>query len=177
MLCADDRLPCTHRTAAPSRTADSASARPWRRRPMGGKPITVSRQRTWTARPLSTDYCLLVHSCHHRMRFSNRVPSDLGPNRFAVALSSACEARRGLIDLTVSNPTDVGLHYPSDLLAPLSGAASLVYEPDPFGLPSARLAVAGDFARRGLDVPATRVVLTASTSEAYSILFKLLCDA
>ncbi len=109
------------------------------------------------------------------MRFSNRVPSDLGPNRFAVSLSRARRAGRDLIDLTASNPTDVGLHYPDDLLAPLSGPASLVYEPHPFGLPSARLAVAGDFARRGIDLPVARIVLTASTSEAYSILFKLLC--
>jgi aspartate/methionine/tyrosine aminotransferase len=70
----------------------------------------------------------------------------------------------------------VQIDYPPDLLAPLSSSASLVYDPHPFGLPAARAAVAGEFARRGIEVPVGRIVLTASTSEAYSILFKLLCD-
>ena len=38
----------------------------------------------------------------------------------------------------------------------------------------ARRAVAADYARRGIGVDAERIVLTASTSEAYSLLFKLL---
>ncbi len=110
------------------------------------------------------------------MHFSRRVPSDLGPNRFARALAAARQAGRPLIDLTVSNPTDVGIPYPPDLLAPLSAPASLVYEPQPFGLEETRRAVADEFRRRGHDVAVERVVLTASTSEAYSFLFKLLCD-
>lgn len=110
------------------------------------------------------------------MRFSDRVPADLVPNRFALALARARQSAGPLFDLTVSNPTDVRLDYPEDLLAPLSSSASLVYEPHPFGLPAARDAVAADFARRGIQVPVSRIVLTASTSEAYSILFKLLCD-
>lgn len=110
------------------------------------------------------------------MRFSRRVPSDLAPNRFALAMARARESARRLVDLTVSNPTDVNLGYPQDLLAPLAAPASLVYEPQPFGLRAARQAVAKDFARRGVEVPADRVLLTASTSEAYSILFKLFCD-
>jgi hypothetical protein len=110
------------------------------------------------------------------MHFSRRVPSDLAPNRFALAITRARESARRLVDLTVSNPTDVNLLYPQDLLAPLAGPASLVYEPQPFGLRAARQAVAKDFARRGVEVPADRVLLTASTSEAYSILFKLFCD-
>ncbi|MGE5361048.1 MAG: pyridoxal phosphate-dependent aminotransferase [Bacteroidales bacterium] len=76
----------------------------------------------------------------------------------------------------MSNPTEVGLDYPARLLAPLADPASLAYAPHPFGLPSARQAAAADFARRGVQVPEGRVVLTASTSEAYSFLFKLLCD-
>ena len=59
---------------------------------------------------------------------------------------------------------------------PMATDRSLRYEPEPFGLLSARQAVSDDFARRGLLVPADRIVLTASTSEAYSLLFKLLCD-
>jgi alanine-synthesizing transaminase len=110
------------------------------------------------------------------VHFSRRVPSDLAPNRFALALAGARRSARRLIDLTVSNPTQVGLGYPDDLLAPLADAAALVYDPQPFGLRVAREAVSEDFARKGAHVPADRVVLTASTSEAYSILFKLLCD-
>jgi aspartate/methionine/tyrosine aminotransferase len=86
--------------------------------------------------------------------------------------------RRGIdvLDLTVSNPTKVGLDYPVDLLAPLASPEALSYDPQPMGLWSAREAVAADFARRGLKVPAAHVALTASTSEAYAWLFKLLCD-
>ena len=86
--------------------------------------------------------------------------------------------RRGIdvVDLTVSNPTAVGFDYPADLLAPLASPESLSYDPQPMGLWSAREAVAGDFLRRGLSIPPDRVALTASTSEAYAWLFKLLCD-
>jgi alanine-synthesizing transaminase len=86
--------------------------------------------------------------------------------------------RRGIdiLDLTVSNPTKVGLQYPDDLLAPLASPEALSYDPQPMGLRSARDAVAADFARRGLTVPPEHIALTASTSEAYAWLFKLLCD-
>jgi alanine-synthesizing transaminase len=107
--------------------------------------------------------------------FSTRVPDDRRPNDLARALAAA-RAREPLIDLTVSNPTHAGIHYPHDLLAELSGPASLSYDPRPFGLPDAREAIAATYAVRGLPIGTDRIVLTASTSEAYSILFKLLCD-
>jgi aspartate/methionine/tyrosine aminotransferase len=66
--------------------------------------------------------------------------------------------------------------YPQDLLAPLSDPAALTYRPSAFGLDEARAAIAETYQRRGLRVDAERIVLTASTSEAYSLLFKLLCD-
>jgi aspartate/methionine/tyrosine aminotransferase len=68
------------------------------------------------------------------------------------------------------------LRYPGGLLQPLAQETALCYRPAPFGLLAARQAIADDFARRGIDLPADRVILTASTSEAYSLLFKLLCD-
>jgi len=80
------------------------------------------------------------------------------------------------MDLTVSNPTTVGIAYPTDMLAPLARPAGLVYRPEPLGAPEAREAVSRDFARRGLHVGPGRVVLTASTSEAYAVLFKVWCD-
>ncbi|HJU43831.1 MAG TPA: pyridoxal phosphate-dependent aminotransferase [Vicinamibacterales bacterium] len=82
-----------------------------------------------------------------------------------------------IADLTESNPTRVGLSYPDDLLTPLADARALEYEPQPLGLWAARAAVAADFRRRGIVLSADRVALTASTSEAYALLFKVLCDA
>ena len=68
----------------------------------------------------------------------------------------------------------MGLDYPDDLLAPLAASRGLVYAPQPFGTIEARCAVAAEYARRGVHVGAERIALTASTSEAYSLLFKLL---
>jgi aspartate/methionine/tyrosine aminotransferase len=107
--------------------------------------------------------------------FSERVPADRQPNPLTRALRRARDAGRPVIDLTVTNPTAVGLEYPPTLLEPLANRAALQYTPHPFGLEKARAAVAADYARRGLDVTPDRIVLTASTSEAYSLLFKLLC--
>jgi hypothetical protein len=83
---------------------------------------------------------------------------------------------RDLVDLVLSNPTRAGLDYPSDLLAPLSHPRGLTYDPHPRGLEEARRAVMDDYGRRGLSVPADRIVLTAGTSEAYSLLFRLFAD-
>jgi aspartate/methionine/tyrosine aminotransferase len=108
--------------------------------------------------------------------FSSRVPRDLAPNRLATAIAAHRASGRSLIDLTVTNPTAVGIHYDADLLAALSMPAALSYAPEPFGMVTARRAVAADYARRGISVAEDRIVLTASTSEAYSLLFKLLCE-
>jgi alanine-synthesizing transaminase len=104
--------------------------------------------------------------------FSARSSFDAKPN----ALTLALEARRArglpVLDLTGANPTTAGIPYARDaILAALGDPRALVYEPMPFGLPTAREAVA-----RELGIDASRVVLTASTSEAYAFVFKLLCD-
>lgn len=108
---------------------------------------------------------------------SSRLPANLEPN----ALSRATDAKRrrgvAVADLTESNPTKVGLHYPTALLAGLSHPHGLVYDPQPLGLWPARAAVAADFRRRGIVISADRVAITSSTSEAYALLFKLFCDA
>jgi aspartate/methionine/tyrosine aminotransferase len=109
------------------------------------------------------------------MMFSTRVPPDRTPTRYARALSAA-RAHDGLVDLTLSNPTRAGIPYPGDLLDALADPASLAYRPEPCGLADARDAVAETYAARGLPADRERIVLTASTSEAYSILFKLLAD-
>ena len=107
---------------------------------------------------------------------SRRLPVDLTPSAVALAVAARRAAGAPLFDMTESNPTRVGLDYPGDVLAGLADPASLVYDPQPLGLKVARAAVAGDFVRRGLSVPEDRVAVTASTSEAYALLFKLLCN-
>ena len=108
--------------------------------------------------------------------FSSRLRHAGGRNRLALALDRRRASGLEVIDLTLSNPTRAGFAYPPGLLAPMTQERALCYEPEPFGLLSARKAISDDFARRGLAVPPNRIVLTASTSEAYSLLLKLLCD-
>lgn len=106
---------------------------------------------------------------------SHRVPGLLA-NRLSTARRSLQNQGVSPIDLTGSNPTAAGLSYPADLLAPLADPAGLRYAPDPRGLLEARVAVCGELARHGARVDPRQVVLTASTSEAYAFLFKVLCD-
>jgi aspartate/methionine/tyrosine aminotransferase len=108
--------------------------------------------------------------------FSSRLPRELGANRLTQKVREARQAGRELIDLTQTNPTAVGIAYPESLLASLADQAAARYDPQPLGARDAREAIARDYHRRGIRVDPERVVLTASTSEAYSILFKLLCN-
>lgn len=113
-----------------------------------------------------------MHNPPVPLRFSSRTPSDLAPNRITLT-RAACPPT---YDLTVSNPTRCGIPYPDDLLRPLADPAGLAYSPDPRGLAEARRAVAGEYARQGVTIPVEQLVLTASTSEAYALLFKLVCE-
>jgi alanine-synthesizing transaminase len=108
--------------------------------------------------------------------FSARVPADLAPNRLTTAEAALRGRGVPIIDLTETNPTAVGLAYPAELAAALGAPGVLRYEPHPFGLASAREAVAAAIGAAGPPIAPSRVILTASTSEAYSFLFKLLCD-
>ncbi len=110
------------------------------------------------------------------VKWSRRVEGDLTANALTTTVRAMAAEGRPVIDLTLSNPTSAGLEYPPDLLDPLAAPRGLVYHPEPFGLAEARQAVAADCLRRGIRVPDERIVLTASTSEAYSLLFKVLCD-
>jgi alanine-synthesizing transaminase len=107
--------------------------------------------------------------------FSSRAPGTLEPNHLTRVLRRLREGGVPLLDLTVTNPTDVGIEYPSSIVDALADRRSLRYDPVPLGLLDAREAIARDCARHGIKVAADRVVLTSSTSEAYSVLFKLLC--
>lgn len=106
-----------------------------------------------------------------RKMFSARLPARLDPNALSQAIDGARAAGTVRFDLTTTNPTTVGLPYPADLATPLADPRALTYEPAPFGLAGAREAIG-----RIYDAPPGRIVLTASTSEAYAFLFKLLCD-
>jgi aspartate/methionine/tyrosine aminotransferase len=108
--------------------------------------------------------------------FSSRLQSDLTPNRLARAIDGLRREGRPILDLTESNPTRAGFVYPADLLTPLADPRGFLYVPRPLGMPEARAAVADDYRRRGMTVDPGRVVLTASTSDAYSLLFKVLAD-
>jgi aspartate/methionine/tyrosine aminotransferase len=105
-----------------------------------------------------------------------RVPPHGEVNAITRAVERLRATRSVFIDLSESNPTQVDLPYPPDLLQALADPRARYYEPQPLGLRSAREAVAGEFARRGRVVDPDHLVLSASTSEAYSWLFKLLCD-
>lgn len=108
--------------------------------------------------------------------FSSRLPATLAANAISGRVAALRAEGVELLDLTQSNPTTVGLHYPDILTGVLADAEGLTYRPEPLGSLAAREAVAREYARHGRDVRSDRVVLTASTSEAYAVLFKLLCD-
>lgn len=109
--------------------------------------------------------------------FSQRFKWSLELNPLARLLEEKRRAGVPLLDLTEANPTRAGFAYPAaEILAALAQPGSLQYEPVPQGLLAAREAVASYYAERDLSVPPERLCLTASTSEAYAYLFKLLCD-
>jgi alanine-synthesizing transaminase len=111
-------------------------------------------------------------------RFSARTSWDVGESRYAAAVRETRMSGRRVYDLTVSNPTRCGFGYDTEaLLGPLADPRGLVYDPDPRGMVGAREAVARYYAGRGAAVPVDDLVLTTSTSESYSFLFRLLCDA
>lgn len=108
--------------------------------------------------------------------WSARTRWELAENPLARALAARRSTGAPVLDLTASNPTRVGLHAPADVMALLGDAGARDYSPEPLGLPAAREAAAAEFARHGAAVEPGRVFLSASTSEAYAWLFKLLCD-
>jgi len=109
--------------------------------------------------------------------FSSRLKWDSSPNPLSILLGKKRREGAAVLDLTESNPTRAGLQYPAaEIMAALADPCVLGYDPQPRGLLSAREAVTEYYARRGVEVAPSRILLTASTSEAYSYLFKLLTD-
>jgi aspartate/methionine/tyrosine aminotransferase len=111
------------------------------------------------------------------LMFSDRTNWNLSPNPLAEALARHRAQGRKLLDLSASNPTECGLRYDGpSLLKALLNPGSLHYRPDPRGLESARQAVCDYYAAHRHAVAAEDIILTASTSEAYSFVFRLLCN-
>ncbi len=111
------------------------------------------------------------------MDFSTRTDWDLTEHDLTARVRRRRAEGLEVVDLTVSNPTECGFCYAAaPLLAPLADPAALRYTPEPFGTEAARSAVALYYRDHGAEVPLERLCLTASTSEAYSFLFRLLCN-
>ena len=109
--------------------------------------------------------------------FADRTNWNLNPNRLSAALARHRSAGKPLFDLTASNPTECGFTYDGEVvLRALSNPAALAYEPNPKGLEVARRAVAAYYAARNTHVSIEDIILTTSTSEAYSYIFRTLCN-
>jgi alanine-synthesizing transaminase len=111
--------------------------------------------------------------------FSKRTAWRLTPNHFTQAQSQLRAAGVNILDLSVSNPTRAILHYDAEtILSSLSRPEAMDYDPQPKGLLEARQAVAAYYRadHEGFDVDPESIVLTTSTSEGYSYIFRLLCN-
>jgi len=110
------------------------------------------------------------------MRFSQRTNWNTEESELARAHRRRAASGLPIADLTASNPTRCGFAYDPALLAALADPQALDYDPQPRGLLRARKAVCGYYADNGVVLTPEQIVLTTSTSEAYSFLFRLLCD-
>lgn len=110
------------------------------------------------------------------MRFSKRTEWNTEESELALAYRRRVAAGLPIADLTASNPTRCGFEYDRELLAALADPRALDYDPQPLGLLRARESVCRYYADHNVEVEPEQVVLTTSTSEAYSYLFRLLCD-
>jgi alanine-synthesizing transaminase len=109
--------------------------------------------------------------------FAKRTNWNLAPNRLSSALAAHRAAGKPLLDLTVSNPTECGFAYDNEaILNALRNPAALKYEPNSRGLECARRAVAQYYEEKGAAVGIEDIILTTGTSEAYSFVFRLLCN-
>jgi len=111
--------------------------------------------------------------------FAQRTGWDLATNPLTQALQRRVTSGAELLDLTQSNPTRCGLLYPEEtILSALAAPASLIYDPQPLGLPQARQAVRDYYLSLShpADLSSEQILLTTSTSEGYTFLFRLLCN-
>jgi aspartate/methionine/tyrosine aminotransferase len=111
------------------------------------------------------------------LHFARRTAWDMNENDLTRACRELKASGREVLDLTKSNPTKCGFDYsPLAVESSFGAKENLDYTPDPWGLRSAREAVAAFYAVRGTPVSPENILLTSSTSEGYNYLFRLLCD-
>jgi aspartate/methionine/tyrosine aminotransferase len=110
------------------------------------------------------------------MQFAARTAWASEETGWARALETRRQSGLPILDLTASNPTQCGFTYDANLLVELSASGARTYDPDPRGMLRAREAVCGYYADHGAHIEAGQLVLTTSTSEGYSWLFRLLCN-
>jgi alanine-synthesizing transaminase len=110
------------------------------------------------------------------MQFSRRTDWNIEVNPLEAARQQRRQAGLSIADLTASNPTRCGFHYPDELLASLADPSAFDYDPNPRGSFAAREAVCRYYAEHGAALNPASAILTTSTSEAYGYLFKLLCN-
>jgi alanine-synthesizing transaminase len=109
--------------------------------------------------------------------FSDRTNWKLTRNRLTTEIERAAASGARVLDLTLSNPTRAGLHYASEILRSLASPNAMDYDPRPEGLPGARSAVTAYYqVEHKTSVDPGHVILTTSTSEGYSFVFRLLCN-
>jgi hypothetical protein len=109
--------------------------------------------------------------------YSRRLTWDHSQNAFTKLVEERRRAGVSLLDLTSANPTEVFDNYPhAEIQQAYASLDDFTYRPDSFGTERARKAIADWYERRGIRVSPDQLALTASTSEAYALLFKLLCD-
>lgn len=105
---------------------------------------------------------------------SNRIPRCMESSLLSDEMTLLKQKGQKYLDLTICNPTKCGIEYPDQvLLNALTNVKLLTYEPEPKGLYAARDAIAAYY---NYQLSADDIILTSSTSEAYSWLFKLLCN-
>jgi len=121
--------------------------------------------------------CEKMSAMQRRLSFSARTAWDTSETKLARAIATQHKSGLPLLDLTASNPTQCGFTYDeAAILSALARRESLIYDPDPRGMLEARGAVAKYYAGHHATIDPEQLFLTTSTSEAYSYLFRLLCD-
>lgn len=109
--------------------------------------------------------------------YSRRFDWDAQPHPLSQATDNQMVRGKTIVNLVDANPTRCGFAYPEDaILSAIARPDAMTYDPAPRGLPAARDAVCAYYREQGAVVSAERILLTAGTSEAYGLLFKLLAD-
>ena len=109
--------------------------------------------------------------------YSQRLSWNLSPNWLSLLIQEKRNAGVPVLDLTLSNPTQAFAEYPhEEIRRAYANITEFTYRPDPLGLKEARCAIARVYTEQGVPISPDQLVLTASSSEAYALLFKLFCD-